>query len=81
MAQNDNTPLLHLIIFLPLQIKCTKCHVKSEKQERTMDLTLEIEGDIETLEDALRRFTGTESLDGENKYHCGRSVVLPSGSS
>ena len=39
-----------------------------------MDLTVEIEGDIETLEEALRRYTSTETLDGENKYHCVRSV-------
>lgn len=37
-----------------------------------MDLTVEIEGDIETLEDALQKFSGTEPLDGENKYNCGR---------
>ena len=40
-----------------------------------MDLAVEIEGDIETLEDALRKFTRTESLDGENKYQCSRLVV------
>lgn len=37
-----------------------------------MDLTVEIEGDIVTLEEALKRFTSTEILDGENKYQCGR---------
>ena len=51
-----------------------KCHYKSERQERMMDLTVEIEGDIGKLEDALRQFTGTEILDGDNKYQCGRSV-------
>ncbi|XP_074263588.1 ubiquitin carboxyl-terminal hydrolase 16 [Silene latifolia] len=58
--------------YLRSKIKCTRCNGKSVKQERMMDLTVEIEGDIETLEDALRQFTRTESLDGENKYHCGR---------
>ena len=56
------------------QIKCARCHGKSERQERMMDLTVEIEGDIETLEDALRKFTGTECLDGDNKYYCSRFV-------
>jgi len=53
-----------------------KCHYKSERQERMMDLTVEIEGDIGKLEDALRRFTSAEILDGDNKYQCGRFVSL-----
>jgi len=51
-----------------------KCGGKSERQERMMDLTVEIEGDITTLVEALQRFTSTETLDGENKYHCVRLV-------
>ncbi|XVE55596.1 hypothetical protein DITRI_Ditri03aG0171700 [Diplodiscus trichospermus] len=58
--------------YLRSKIKCMKCQGKSERHERMMDLTVEIEGDIGTLEDALRRFTGTEILDGENKYQCNR---------
>lgn len=49
-----------------------KCGGKSERQERMMDLTVEIEGEIASLEEALRQFTSTEILDGENKYHCAR---------
>lgn len=41
-----------------------------------MDLTVEIHGDIGTLEEALERFTATEILDGDNKYHCDRSIVF-----
>jgi hypothetical protein len=41
-----------------------------------MDLTVEIEGNIGKLEDALRRFTSAEILDGDNKYQCGRFVSL-----
>ena len=41
-----------------------------------MDLTVEIGGDIGTLEEALRQFTSTEILDGENKYECSRLVGL-----
>ncbi|KAK3038334.1 hypothetical protein RJ639_031430 [Escallonia herrerae] len=58
--------------YLRSKIKCMKCGGKSERHERMMDLTVEIEGDIGTLEEALRQFTGTETLDGENKYHCSR---------
>ncbi|KAL2892903.1 Ubiquitin carboxyl-terminal hydrolase 16 [Bienertia sinuspersici] len=70
----EETTLMGLTFggYLRSKIKCTRCRGKSEKQERMMDLTVEIGGDIETLEDALRQFTGTEPLDGENKYHCGR---------
>ena len=52
------------------------CQGKSERHERMMDLTVEIEGDIGTLEEALRQFTRTEILDGENKYQCSRLVQL-----
>ncbi|CAJ2641100.1 unnamed protein product [Trifolium pratense] len=58
--------------YLRSKIKCMKCGGKSERHERMMDLTVEIEGEISTLAEALRRFTSTESLDGENKYHCVR---------
>ena len=66
--------MMNIKLVLCLQIKCMKCGGKSERQERMMDLTVEIEGDIQTLEEALRRFTSTETLDGENKYHCVRLV-------
>ncbi|CAL0315559.1 unnamed protein product [Lupinus luteus] len=56
--------------YLRSKIQCIKCGGKSEHQERMMDLTVEIEGEVATLEEALRRFTSTETLDGENKYHC-----------
>ncbi|KNA03785.1 hypothetical protein SOVF_205740 [Spinacia oleracea] len=74
VSLHEETTLLGLTFggYLRSKIKCARCHVKSEKHERMMDLTVEIGGDIETLEDALRQFTGTELLDGENKYHCGR---------
>lgn len=41
-----------------------------------MDLTLEILGWVESLEDALTQFTSPEDLDGENMYRCGRFVDL-----
>ncbi|XP_076891130.1 ubiquitin carboxyl-terminal hydrolase 17-like [Bidens hawaiensis] len=57
---------------LKSKIKCMKCGGKSERCERMMDLTVEIEGNIATLEEALDKFTCTEILDGENKYKCSR---------
>ncbi|KAK3030734.1 hypothetical protein RJ639_036538 [Escallonia herrerae] len=70
----EETTLIGLTFggYLRSKIKCMKCGGKSERHERMMDLTVEIEGDIGTLEEALRQFTGTETLDGENKYHCSR---------
>lgn len=35
-----------------------------------MDLTVEIDGEIGSLEEALTQFTATETLDRDNKYHC-----------
>lgn len=49
-----------------------RCGGKSERHEKILDLTVEIGGDISTLEEALRQFTHTETLDGENKYNCSR---------
>ncbi|KAF8117780.1 hypothetical protein N665_0008s0125 [Sinapis alba] len=70
----EDTTLIGLTFggYLRSKIKCMKCQEKSERREKMMDLTVEIDGDISTLEDALRRFTRTELLDGENKYKCGR---------
>ncbi|XP_031400084.1 ubiquitin carboxyl-terminal hydrolase 17-like [Punica granatum] len=70
----EETTLIGLIFggYFRSKIKCTRCHGKSERHERMMDLTVEIEGDIGTLEEALRQFTRTETLDGENKYRCSR---------
>ncbi|XVE83071.1 hypothetical protein DITRI_Ditri16bG0057400 [Diplodiscus trichospermus] len=58
--------------YLHSKIKCMKCLGKSERYERMMDLTVEIDGDIGSLEEALAQFTAREILDGENKYHCSR---------
>lgn len=54
------------------QIKCMKCLHKSERTELMMDLTVEIGGDIGSLEEALAQFTAYEVLDGENRYLCDR---------
>ncbi|MED6209044.1 hypothetical protein PIB30_050842 [Stylosanthes scabra] len=58
--------------YLRSKIKCLRCLGKSERYERMMDLTVEIDGDIGTLEEALRQFTAPEILDKDNKYNCSR---------
>lgn len=65
-----------LIVCVNVHIKCMKCGGKSERNDRIMDLAIEIDGNICTLEEALRKFTSTETLDGENKYNCSTFVVL-----
>ncbi|KAI4321109.1 hypothetical protein MLD38_034529 [Melastoma candidum] len=69
---DEETTLIGLTFggYLRSKIRCTKCQSKSERHERMMDLTVEIEGDIGTLEEALHRFTESETLDGDNKYQC-----------
>lgn len=39
-----------------------------------MDLTVEIDGDTYTLEQALAQFTISETLGGDDKYKCNRLV-------
>ncbi|KAF2287621.1 hypothetical protein GH714_001908 [Hevea brasiliensis] len=48
------------------KVKYLRCHHESERYENMMDLTLEIFGWVESLEDALTQFTTPEELDGEN---------------
>ncbi|GAB4846697.1 ubiquitin-specific protease ubp15 [Ancistrocladus abbreviatus] len=54
------------------KVECLRCHHESERYENIMDLTLEIFGWVESLQDALTQFTTAEDLDGENMYRCGR---------
>ncbi|XP_059282920.1 ubiquitin carboxyl-terminal hydrolase 15 isoform X2 [Lycium ferocissimum] len=54
------------------KVKCLRCHHVSACYENIMDLSLEIFGWVESLEDALTQFTSPEDLDGENMYRCGR---------
>ncbi|KAL0923990.1 hypothetical protein M5K25_004786 [Dendrobium thyrsiflorum] len=51
---------------LKSKVKCLRCDQESERYENIMDLTLEIHGWVESLEDALTQFTTPEDLDGEN---------------
>ncbi|CAA0831200.1 Ubiquitin carboxyl-terminal hydrolase 17 [Striga hermonthica] len=58
--------------YLRSKIKCMKCSGRSERFDRMMDLTVEIDGSICTLEDALMQFTMSETLGGDDKYKCSR---------
>ncbi|TVU33240.1 hypothetical protein EJB05_25030 [Eragrostis curvula] len=60
---------------LKSKVKCLRCYHESERYENIMDLTLEIHGWVESLQDALTQFTAPEDLDGENMYKCGRCAA------
>jgi ubiquitin carboxyl-terminal hydrolase 36/42 len=47
-----------------------QCLHESNRYEPMMDLAVEIQGNVKSLEDALGQFTSTELLDGVNKYEC-----------
>ncbi|XP_074564362.1 uncharacterized protein LOC141820902 [Curcuma longa] len=68
----QETTLIHYIFggYLQSQVTCTKCNTISNRYENMMDLTVEIHGDAESLEECLDQFTMKEWLDGDNKYKC-----------
>lgn len=55
---------------LQSQVICTNCNMTSNRYENMMDLTVEIQGNAESLEDCLDQFTVKEWLDGDNMYKC-----------
>ncbi|TVU08388.1 hypothetical protein EJB05_41792 [Eragrostis curvula] len=55
---------------LQSQVQCTTCGMVSNRYDNMMDLTVEIQGDAESLEKCLDQFTAVEWLDGDNKYKC-----------
>ncbi|KAH0707541.1 hypothetical protein KY290_012055 [Solanum tuberosum] len=57
---------------LQSQVVCTECGNHSNQFENMMDLTVEIEGKAESLEECLDQFTAEECMDGEDMYKCDR---------
>lgn len=55
---------------LQSQVICTNCNNVSNQHENMMDLTVEIHGDAESLEECLDQFTKVEWLHGDNMYKC-----------
>lgn len=53
-------------------VTCQTCHRASITRDRYMDLSLDIQGDIQDLTGALNHFTQTEILDRDNKVLCAR---------
>ncbi|KAL5699328.1 ubiquitinyl hydrolase 1 [Ranunculus cassubicifolius] len=69
---SQETTLIQYIFagHLKSQVKCLKCNKISYRHEKMLDLTVEIHGDAESLEECMDQFTAEESLDGENMYKC-----------
>ncbi|XP_031480626.1 ubiquitin carboxyl-terminal hydrolase 18-like isoform X1 [Nymphaea colorata] len=69
---SQETTLIHHIFGgrLQSQVVCSRCDKVSNRYENMMDLTVEIQGDAESLEECLQHFTVKEWLDGENMYKC-----------
>ncbi|GER34397.1 ubiquitin carboxyl-terminal hydrolase family protein [Striga asiatica] len=55
---------------LQSQVICAECNNVSNQFENMMDLTVEIHGDAESLEECLDQFTTREKLHGDNMYKC-----------
>lgn len=53
---------------LQSQVHCLQCGHASRTCDPCMDLSLELGATCTSVEDALRRFTTVEKLDGDNKY-------------
>ncbi|CAA0812515.1 Ubiquitin carboxyl-terminal hydrolase 17 [Striga hermonthica] len=73
-SSSEDSSLMGLTFggYLRSKIKCMKCSGRFERFDRMMDLTVEIDGNIWTLEDALKQFTTSETLGGDDKYKCSR---------
>lgn len=58
---------------LESSVTCMNCGRPSLTRDRYMDLSLDIGGGhVDTLYDALKDFTRTETLAGDNKVHCAK---------
>ncbi|KAL1557411.1 ubiquitinyl hydrolase 1 [Salvia divinorum] len=56
--------------YLQSQVICIKCNKVSNRFDHMMDLTVEVHGDAESLEECLDQFTAEEWLHGDNMYKC-----------
>ncbi|KAG5176893.1 hypothetical protein JKP88DRAFT_333792, partial [Tribonema minus] len=69
----DETTAINRVFggYLRNQVQCTKCRYCSNTYELYMDLSLDMVGNISSLEDALKRFQAVETLDSSNRWRCG----------
>ena len=51
------------------RVTCSECHHNSDTFDSILDLSVDIHG-VDTLRDALRKFTAVDYLKGSDKYKC-----------
>ncbi|XP_058071489.1 ubiquitin carboxyl-terminal hydrolase 25 isoform X2 [Magnolia sinica] len=56
-------------------VKCLSCGAESSKTDEIMDISLDL-FQYNSLREVLRRFFQPETLDGNNKYKCGKCKKL-----
>eukprot|EP00123_Amoebidium_parasiticum_P011836 comp20930_c1_seq1/m.27948 comp20930_c1_seq1/g.27948 ORF comp20930_c1_seq1/g.27948 comp20930_c1_seq1/m.27948 type:complete len:586 (-) comp20930_c1_seq1:87-1844(-) len=68
----QETTLIHQMFggYLCSSVTCTECGYASKTYEAALDMSLEIARGAQTVEEALKKFTAKEKLDGNNKYKC-----------
>jgi hypothetical protein len=56
------------------RVTCDECHHNSDTFDNILDLSVDIHG-VDTLRDALRKFTAIDYLRGADKYKCEKCVL------
>jgi hypothetical protein len=56
------------------RVTCDECHHNSDTFDSILDLSVDIHG-VDTLRDALRKFTAIDYLRGTDKYKCEKYVL------
>ena len=56
------------------QVTCLNCKTKSDTFEPILDLSLHIKG-CGTIQEAMRRATMPDRLEGSNSYFCDKLVL------
>ena len=69
----EHTGKLHGIFggFLRSWVHCDSCHTITTRYDTFLDLSLEVHRSF-TVPEALRSFTNTDVLDGDNKFECSK---------
>ena len=57
------------------RVTCNECHHNSDTFDSILDLSVDIHG-VDTLRDALRKFTAIDYLKGADKYKCEKYVII-----
>jgi ubiquitin C-terminal hydrolase len=67
----ETTPIHRIFAgYLRNQLQCVSCGFTSSTFDMAMDLSLDMHKGVHNLEEALRRFQATETLDKANRWKC-----------